>query len=259
MTPAEKKACKSSFLTYAIRLRQAVTHPFLLFLLMRDLLELEDVQLIRREMEQIRLRHPDRPFIEQIGSWCETTIQGNLEGKVTGDAREGPFGKGSHGLKFDMDTQFSKLEDLKTNGGKDCGICSEPLRMPRHTKCGHVFCRECLIDLVQDVRHMGLTTIECPTCEQEHPLRGFISGTVPHAASESQSRPRNRRDRDENKDMPGNDYREYQPMGDEEGARFLEECDWNVNLALTPSAKTTVVKNLILDWQRDHPDDKIIG
>ncbi|KAB5577908.1 P-loop containing nucleoside triphosphate hydrolase protein [Coniochaeta sp. 2T2.1] len=156
MTPEEKKACKLSFLVLAIRLRQAVTHPFLLFLMMRDLFELEDVQLIRRELEQIRLRHPDRPFIEQIGSW------------------------------------------------------------------------------------------------------GFISGTVTHATSESQSRPRNRRDKDWNADMPGNDYKEYQPMGDEEGGRFLEECDKNVNLALTPSAKTTVVKNLILDWQRDHPDDKII-
>lgn len=245
-----------------MRLRQAVSHPFLLFPMMRDFFEYEDILEMREKMEEIRRKYPNRPFVTQIGSWCETLVQGRLEGKVTASNLDEPFGKGDHGLEFNMLPHFEKLEKVKTLGASMCSICSEKFSSdsrPRTTKCNHVFCADCVDDMIETEREQGNNEIHCPMCNKKHSLNEFLNTRGPQGSSQSQPRRRQaRRAPGWNDNMPGNDWRGYQPLGIEDSAEFLKECDGNAQLTLAPSAKTTMVKNIILKWQKEHPDDKII-
>lgn len=56
----------------------------------------------------------------------------------------------------------------------------------------------------------------------------------------------------------GDDFHGFQPMGDPRNATFLAEADRKHTVNMTPSAKTTRLKDIILEWQKDAPDDKII-
>lgn len=47
-------------------------------------------------------------------------------------------------------------------------------------------------------------------------------------------------------------------MGDPKNGTFLAEADRKHTVGMTPSVKTTRLKDIILDWQKEAPDDKII-
>lgn len=248
----------ASFFTVVMRLRQATAHPFLLFKLMRDIFDLEDIKEIRQQFLGIKQGAPGRLFIDQVGRWCERQLEdGKVVGEVTASASQEPFGKGNHGLGFDMDPQLEQLEKSKALGGSICGICDGPFVAPRKTKCGHVFCRDCLESMIEDEEGECVT---CPTCGAEHPVDDILAAQGSQRGSQSQSRRRyGKKGRNPNPGLPGNDENGFQPLGDEESAKFLEECDRNINLAMAPSAKTAMVKDIILQWQKKAPDDKIIG
>ena len=55
---------------------------------------------------------------------------------------------------------LQKIQDQVT-----CGICLEPYKQPRLLKCQHVFCEQCLQDLVR-----GGQSLPCPQCRQVTPL-----------------------------------------------------------------------------------------
>ena len=40
---------------------------------------------------------------------------------------------------------------------------------------------------------------------------------------------------------------------------FLAESDKDISTALTPSAKTIILKSILLDWCKAYPGDQIIG
>jgi SNF2 family DNA or RNA helicase len=241
-----KKKATASFLQLAIRLRQAVSHPFTLFNVMRDTYDLNDIKDIRAKMREIKNANPDRRFIEQVGSWCETQLaNGSIEGEVLQRDIPEQFGKGDHGYEFDMDPQLAKIEKSKSGKSGVCPICSEPHTAPRKTKCGHIFCRDCIENVIETERTEGSDTLNCPVCNKVHKLKEIMA------------RQRTKRGA-LNVDMPGSDYSGLQPLGNEASAEFLEECDKNVHLAMAPSAKTVMVKDVILKWQEKVPDDKII-
>ncbi|KAK7981537.1 Helicase-like transcription factor [Apiospora saccharicola] len=60
----------------------------------------------------------------------------------------------------------------------------------------------------------------------------------------------------------GNDYLNVQPSAkdtlEDTSNLFLEALDRDYPEPLTPSAKTTMVKSIVIDWQEEAPDDKII-
>lgn len=261
---SEKKPPRASFLTIAMRLRQAATHPFLLFSVIRDMFELQDIKEIRQKLAVIQQRHPDRPFIEQIGRFW-ATIEGKMLGAQAPAEGQGSFGKGSHGLAFNMDPQLEHMEKIKKLEAAICALCSEPLMVPRRVPCGHIFCRDCLDFLVETQREKDASIVSCPTCDAEHSLDQMM-GTSLYASdpgsrngSQARRRPGDKRSRHFHSQPLGNDYMGFQPMGENDTSAFLQECDKNVNLDMAPSAKTTWVKDIILDWQKRFPDDKIIG
>jgi rRNA maturation protein Nop10 len=57
----------------------------------------------------------------------------------------------------------------------------------------------------------------------------------------------------------GDDCNGFQPKGTEREMRFLRIPDNDQTISMTPSAKTWALKTLILEWQANHPEDKIIG
>ena len=56
---------------------------------------------------------------------------------------------------------LQKIQDQVT-----CGICLEPYKQPRLLKCFHVFCEQCLKDLVKREGQ----SLPCPQCRQDTPL-----------------------------------------------------------------------------------------
>lgn len=260
-----KRRALPTFLLLAIRLRQAVAHPFLLYTMMRDMFELEDIQIIRKEIAEVKKANPDRLFKDQVGIWWEEQINHDYIGKVTRPELRVPFGKGDHGLVFDMDPQLAEMEKLKTLGGDICNVCFEPFTAPRKTKCKHVFCKQCITNLIDTERHLGNTTVNCPMCNARYRFDAFICASESEEGAQSarrrQSAKRNRAwdPRAAELATPGADYRGFEPVGREDSGRFLDECDRNPYLAVAPSAKSAMVKDIILKWQKDFPNDKIIG
>jgi hypothetical protein len=266
----EKKKVANTFFSVTMRLRQAAAHPFLLFTMMRDTFELEDIQIIKDQMAKVKERHPDRPFIDQIGRWMERREQDQLQGNVGPDNQHRSYGKGRHGLEFNMQSLLETLEKMKTGGASNCTMCSEAFRNPRRTLCGHTFCKQCVDDLIDTATGQGNDTIHCPTCNAKNNIEammGVESNTADGSLADSQAgsqpgarrRRGSRKDQSERMDMPGNDVRNFQPLGAEDSAGFLDECDKDISLTMAPSAKTAVVKDIILRWRKEYPNDKIIG
>lgn len=56
----------------------------------------------------------------------------------------------------------------------------------------------------------------------------------------------------------GNDYLNVQPRQSNSGTEFLKALDKDYPKPMAPSAKTTQVKQTVLKWQGEKPDDKII-
>lgn len=213
---------------------------------MRDIYGPEDIKDIRTQMREIKRKNPNRRFVEQVGCWFETKLtNGRIEAQVLKSDIPDQFGKGDHGYEFNMDPQLAKMEKLKSGPGSICNICNEPCTAPRTTKCKHKFCRDCIESLIETEKEEGSDRINCPTCNREYPINRLMAGQKKKRAYDPQ--------------MPGNDWKGLQPLGDEESAEFLTESDKNDQLAMAPSAKTVMVKDIILKWQKEAPDDKIIG
>ena len=56
----------------------------------------------------------------------------------------------------------------------------------------------------------------------------------------------------------GDDVNRIQPKASTK-SMFLAESDKDISTALTPSAKTIILKSILLDWCNAYPEDQIIG
>ena len=45
-----------------------------------------------------------------------------------------------------------------------CAICLEDLKDARKTQCGHIFCRECIYDWINEEDYYGCKKKSCPLC-----------------------------------------------------------------------------------------------
>ncbi|KAH8421276.1 hypothetical protein KR009_012142 [Drosophila setifemur] len=63
----------------------------------------------------------------------------------------------------------SDLEQSQREDSYKCPVCLEAvrLRQPVSTKCGHVFCRECIISAIS-------STHKCPMCNKKLTARKFF-------------------------------------------------------------------------------------
>ncbi|KAK3307445.1 P-loop containing nucleoside triphosphate hydrolase protein [Chaetomium strumarium] len=172
--------CKG-WLIYVVRLRQAVSHPFLL---------------------------------ENIGLWCEERLKVEDTQMVSGHT--------THEGLLATSGMIPQLERMtKHDRGKKEATASKQ----EHE------CLECN-KLITNVRN---------SMQQNAEKRESRRGP-------SATKPRRR----------GDDVNRVQPTPNEKSTTFLAESDRELHNMLMPSAKTIVLKNIVLDWCKLYPSDKII-
>lgn len=124
-----------------------------------------------------------------------------------------------------------------------CGICADVADDATITDCNHVFCREC-IQRESDKAAAQSNWTECPVCNlafgSAMPYEELkAKQDVSYVSSEGdESQTEGRRGRKKQKSS-------YEPWLDMPGE-------------MLPSAKTIALKQQILQWQGEAPDDKIV-
>ncbi|KAI8272358.1 hypothetical protein K4K60_012907, partial [Colletotrichum sp. SAR11_57] len=165
-----------------------------------------------------------------------------------------PFGLSDFGSYFDMDRQLDYLARLEALEIAKCIVCN---RMPVNAvqgkgKCEHIFCsRNC----------------PYPKCRKiiGEPVRlqGYEGEDSDGDSDVEAHSPGKRKGRKEKEYMKGFDYGGFQPYEDDKKGkkplRFLQISDRKYDTPVTPSAKTVALKETILRWQLEAPDDKIIS
>ncbi|KAH9226792.1 hypothetical protein K456DRAFT_1932703 [Colletotrichum gloeosporioides 23] len=245
---AEKQV--RSYLTILLRLRQAATHPFLLESMMNEYFTLKDLRLTKEKLAELKGK---KTIYEQIGSW-------NKRHEPPPEQVRKPFGQSNFGLHFDMDKQIEYLERLEEISESHCTVCNvNPPVLPVKGQCGCIFCTQCLI------AHSTTKGRICPTCRKvvgiTKALEAFHSGV---SDDESDSPPEGRRrHRMNNKEYAyGFDQNGFQHYEDDRKAkkpiRFLQISDKTADVPVTPSGKMAALKDTVLRWQAEAPQDKII-
>ena len=110
------------YLKLFLRLRQGISHPFLLETTMKNTLTKADLKNIRRRIEEIRDR---QPIFKRIGRWCakETTA---IVSKEENDDSAYTFGNSQFGYEFDLNKQINIA--LASHQANVCRICyQEPI------------------------------------------------------------------------------------------------------------------------------------
>ncbi|EGZ73472.1 hypothetical protein NEUTE2DRAFT_61738 [Neurospora tetrasperma FGSC 2509] len=247
-----------SYLTLALRLRQATAHPYLLESLMRDHFTPDDIQKLKEELCKLKT---NQRYVQQIGRWCDGLVQqGVLRRQPYAGDDHDKFGEGDYGEEFDIAPQLESMQKAKMDMQSRAEICS----------CDHFYCPECIHDHVERAKSRKAKRYICPvsTCRRAllDPLIIRYStqsqrddrASVSDMASTARKSYNAIRKSKEGKHDLGDDFHGFQPMGDPRNATFLAEADRKHTVNMTPSAKTTRLKDIILEWQKDAPDDKII-
>ncbi|AEO70728.1 uncharacterized protein THITE_2024021, partial [Thermothielavioides terrestris NRRL 8126] len=241
----------STYLAYLTRLRQAVAHPLLLEGVLKDNFTLEDFTYLRKQLAAIGGK---TPMHRQVQHWVNMEYEGRTEADGLGPT----FGKSRFGFEFDMNEELAELEAGTTIQDVLCRACYEPPVDPQITECGHAFCKECITEALK-VRPA------CPTCRAA--IYGAVDLQEPECASgealsdreaaDGKSARKTRKKRKKERQV-GDDERWVQPKM-KDRSKWIEQYDKSFpNKGLVASAKTIAVKNQILIWQREAPDDKII-
>ncbi|KAK1725944.1 SNF2 super family protein [Colletotrichum acutatum] len=234
-----------SYLVMLLRLRQASTHPFLLEGMMAEYFTSNDFQSIKEKLKNLE---NGNTVYNQIGSWTQRQRIGmdvNTE-----DSQLQPFGQSDFGLAFDMSKQIQYLEKVLEIKRSKCVSCHQ---ISPSNSCGCVFCSNCV------VVHLASKGRKCPRCRRfigyPNPLKPFDNEEGGNAGSTTQTLT-------DKEYAKGFDYTGFQHTEDDKddkhAVRFLQVADRHPHLPLTPSAKLTALKETVLRWQAEAPDDKII-
>ncbi|KAI1420125.1 P-loop containing nucleoside triphosphate hydrolase protein [Xylaria sp. FL1777] len=236
-----------------LRLRQGVTHPFLLESVMKNDLDEGDLQEIQHRLREVGGR---LPVFERIGNWCAKEATAIISRKHHNGPKS-TFGNSQFGYKFNIGKQLDLA--LRSKRINVCRICYQKPINTQTGKCGHLFCKECLMSHMRDEHREGRLITKCFECKEPlvdfeplkpSDLRGSDSeGSISATASQNTIF-RGRR--------LGRDSFKKHPKLNKSECMFLQECDQAHPEPVVPSAKTTAVKATILKWLSEAPDDKII-
>ncbi|KDN67093.1 putative SNF2 family domain-containing protein [Colletotrichum sublineola] len=170
-----------------------------------------------------------------------------------------PFGRGNFGLIFDMNKQIEYLERLKEMDNAVCVVCkARPPAVPVKGRCGCIFCGRCVM------AHLANKGRNCPKCRRiigvPRTFRAFNGDDTDEERENDASMPQeNAKD---NEYLKGFDHTGFQhpedDKKDKKPIRFLQISDKKPGIPLTPSVKMTALKETVLRWQAEAPDDKII-
>ncbi|KAK2031315.1 hypothetical protein LX32DRAFT_661905 [Colletotrichum zoysiae] len=170
-----------------------------------------------------------------------------------------PFGRSKFGLVFDMNKQIEYLERLKKIDNAVCVVCrAQPPEVPVKGRCGCIFCGHCVM------KHLADKGRNCPKCRRiigyAKPFQAFNSDDTDDERKHDVGMPQE--NVKESEYSRGFDHTGFQhpedDKKDKKPIRFLQISDRRPNVPLTPSAKMTALKETVLRWQAEAPDDKII-
>ncbi|KAI0100531.1 SNF2 family N-terminal domain-containing protein [Nemania sp. FL0031] len=140
-----------------------------------------------------------------------------------------------------------------------CRLCYQEPVNEYKAQCEHLFCEVCLDEHFQSERREGRIIPRCPDCDASltefEPLEESDSDDPD--IDDSRSDKTSRRFQ---LSLPkqGRDSFKKHPKLKKSQSKFLRECDQAFPKPVVPSAKTVAVKEAILKWQAEAPDDKII-
>ncbi|KAK2055400.1 SNF2 family domain-containing protein [Colletotrichum caudatum] len=170
-----------------------------------------------------------------------------------------PFGRSDFGLDFDMTKQIEYLERLKELENAACVVCTaKPPKEPVKGRCGCNFCNRCVM------AHLADKSRKCPQCRR---IIGALKPLQAFNSDETDEERESHSDIDhesinEKEYTRGFDYNKFQPTEhaakNKKPNRFLQISDKRPSMPLTPSAKMTALKETVLRWQAEAPEDKII-
>ncbi|KAI0142739.1 SNF2 family N-terminal domain-containing protein [Xylariaceae sp. FL1272] len=146
------------------------------------------------------------------------------------------------GYELNMDKQLeialaSQQEDV-------CRICYDEIIDEVEATCKHTFCKLCIKAYIDDEYNGGRVIPKCPECNYS------LANLDLSDESESED--------SDGEWKKGRDYFRVHPRLSRSSSGFLRQSDRNRFEPVVPSAKTTTVKDAILKWQNEAPDDKII-
>jgi hypothetical protein len=119
----EKRTKVTSWLIYVLRLRQAVSYPFLLESLMRNSFKLKDITWLIQQLSTIQTK---TPFINQIGRWCEEQVRIREVDEPHDGNDISPDLEGLD-AEFNMIPSLELMERNKRMRGQLCRRCGLPL------------------------------------------------------------------------------------------------------------------------------------
>ncbi|ETS83120.1 hypothetical protein PFICI_04996 [Pestalotiopsis fici W106-1] len=256
------------------RLRAATMHPFLFEPALRDTCHEEDFDHMISTLSSLELY---TPVVEQLKVHYDRL---RLIGHATdiGEMSELPsFGLSDYGGILHLESYIKRSRAARFEDR--CVVCLEDLVDGQRPKCGHVSCRGCINDqflkaatvgdgvpkcmvcrqAIEDVRTMGdpteATFQDNAALGEARAFQEFLAARM-RANANRDAAPADPQGRDGRR--LGDDYYGRQPQPAEANTAWLAVADLDYPLPLVPSAKTTMIKQLVLNCRKNHPEDKII-
>lgn len=206
-----------------------------------------------RELEAriTRANQEKRPFYDQIGhlvrdAVAEREANNHLSTASSGNdiTRGTDFGRSDFGNNFDFTKYLSTLNEEDMLARCVCGICADFAVDATITDCKHVFCRECIqIECNKAAAQSDFT--ECPVCQHA------FGSTTPFKDLVARESDVTIFSDDEDSEIESSQRRR-------KGKKKSDSPWLNLPGELLPSAKTIALKQQILKWHLEAPDDKIV-
>ena len=257
-----------------LTLKQATSSPLMLERTIRDMWSIEDVQALRLRLSRLNDEGSSGPFYEQVKVWVG-------QPSISDETTVLPFGQGDFGHSFKFGKALDTLNETEMMERLTCGICSDfPVNAQKTPvslsasyfvnypefaailtiyECQHIFCNECL----QGKIHEDLATQDymiCPVCDKMfdkfEPLStngaSFFDEEDMGSLSSGGSSRRSNKNKSTH-DSKGLDLLGHEPATD---STWVPQSDYVEGFALTPSAKTTALKAILLQVFHE-TDDKV--
>ncbi|EMD69377.1 hypothetical protein COCSADRAFT_67919, partial [Bipolaris sorokiniana ND90Pr] len=282
-TMVKNKALKKSYCNIYVmflRLRQLAAHILMLQFVIRDLLELEDIELIKQVLRQqtadsntqsrntiIAVRKQLQKIADEekkkkcddskVNKEAEGQDQDSVTDEEEGEEEEelesdhrfgtgGSFGKDYNFGPFLSSLQTGKSWERAKKTAK-CSTCGKKPQQPMLTSCGHLICADpCYSEACVEMAEQGEENIVCKAC-------GVTSTSTITCDMGTDSQ-----------DIPASGTRSNDKKKKDKGRKRIgrEDIahDWLASLDddVLPSAKTIAVKSQIMNWIKENPNVKII-
>ncbi|KAK8091206.1 P-loop containing nucleoside triphosphate hydrolase protein [Apiospora phragmitis] len=137
----------NSDFTLILRLRQAITHPFLLERAIKNNLNQRQIALMGSELDKVGLQK--RPVYKQLKLFHKEAMQVSEK-----------FSTSRFGGHFDIKEQLKTASDAMNDDF--CKFCRYYLINPQANRCDHTFCLSCINYLDSEAKKKGRRMATCP-------------------------------------------------------------------------------------------------